>query len=492
MTCTVRSIPLVAVMAVACYGNHPNQPNPRTFHSSRSTATLSIVEANDRGNFWFADQAKSALDTVLDRARRGKTVTIVFVHGWGHNAKTRDQNLVCFSHTIENLSRRLNTDSVARWTTPAVTASIGPRPTVKDTVRVVGIYVGWRGKSLPEGPGPTSIISRFPTFWARKGTAAKVGNGDLRAFVQRLGAIYDSINYAPSNPAKSAGRADTLFSLVTVGHSFGGQALFPAVASQIENQLHTAARDEAWRALRNEPLPPPANEALILGLGDLVVLVNPAMEASAYERMHRLARQLTFSKAQTPALAVFDAHNDTPRRLAFPVGRFFTTLFSPTGEKGDRERDLVALGRYSPQSTHRLSLFSTATGLIETEEDKAKERKTDNPFDLPGGDCGLSSAGSTYGNDDLADSVAKNPTGTDISAEWRINGKHIEPINRETRQPYAPFVVVRSTERQIINGHNGFFQPQFVDYLIRFVTDIQGKRFSTRHERVQRYQAVER
>src|SRR5262245_17364519 len=77
----------MAIVA-GCYGNHPHQPDPKTFHSSRSTASVSIVEANDRGNFWYANQAISAIDTVLDRARKGNTVVVLFVHGWGHAART--------------------------------------------------------------------------------------------------------------------------------------------------------------------------------------------------------------------------------------------------------------------------------------------------------------------------------------------------------------------------------------------------------------------
>ena len=467
---------ICSTVLVACYGNHPHQPDPKTFQSSRSTASLSVVEVNDRGNFWYANQAISAIDTVLDRARKGNTVVVLFVHGWGHDAQTRDQNLVCFSHTLESLSQRLNPQAP----TLAGNASSNSGPASSPTYRVVGIYVGWRGKSLPEGPGLTSIISRLPTFWARKGTAAKIGRGDLRAFVERLGGIYDSINYGPENPTKSARRTDTTFSLVTVGHSFGGQALFPAVASHIEDQLQANAGDSAWHALRNHPTQPSTKKAFIAGLGDLVVLVNPAMEALAYERMNRLAKSLEFSNVQTPALIVFDAQNDYPRRWLFPIGRSITTAFAAGAEPHDRERDRVVLGRYSPQITHRLNLDSNP-GFAADTFPRPKGAK-DNPFDLESGDCGRGFAAESGPTDQLSETLKRDPLGTDVTGEWHISGKHIAPIS-DKPQPYAPVLVVRSTEKQIINGHNGFFQPNFVDFLIRYVTDIQTKRFAVRDAR---------
>src|SRR5215510_12034588 len=457
---------ICTIVLGACYGNHPNQPDPKTFQSSRSTASLSVVEVNDRGNFWYANQAISAIDTVLDRAHKGNTVVVLFVHGWGHDARTRDQNLVCFSHTLESLSQRLNKSR------GGVTLSGGSTPS--PTFSVVGIYVGWRGKSLPEGPWITSVLTRFPTFWARKGIAGKVGRGDLRAFVERLGGIYDSINYGPVRPT-----ATTRFSLVTVGHSFGGQALFPAVASRIEDQLQADAGDAAWLALRNQPQPNP-KKAFIAGLGDLVVLVNPAMEALAYERMNRLSKSLQFDSAQTPALVVFDAQNDFPRRWFFPLGRYITTAFSPGAEPHDRERDRVVLGRYSPQITHRLSLDPNP-GFAADRFPRPKGSE-DNPFDLESGDCGRGFVEDSGQTDQLSKAVETNPLATDVTAEWHIAGKHIAHIS-DTRQRYATVIVVRSTEKHIINGHNGFFQPHFVDFLIRYVSDIQEKRFASRDAR---------
>jgi len=53
------------------------------------------------------------------------------------------------------------------------------------------------------------------------------------------------------------------------------------------------------------------------GFGDLVVLVNPAVESAAYQRLRFLSQELTYPEEQTPVMLTVSADNDVPRRWPF-------------------------------------------------------------------------------------------------------------------------------------------------------------------------------
>lgn len=466
-----------------CYNRAYRLPSA-TYPTPDSLAWVTFVEADDRGNFWNAAQAQGALDAVRTSARAGPTVVVLFIHGWGHNASNGDQNLVCFANTLDYLGRRLNVSAIAQEARAQVARAPGG-PAVKQgrteekPIRVQGIYVGWRGKSLGELPGALSFITRFTTFWGRKGAANQVGRGDLRSFVNALAFIYDSVH----TPGPRGVEDQSLFGLVSVGHSFGAQVLLPAVLERLQAQLHSQATDSAWRALRGLPVNW-TRSSYVDGVGDLVVLVNPAVEASIYEPLYRLGRSLRFSREQTPALAVFSADNDLARRWLFPIGRFFSTAtMQPTsnahaGDEAWWSRERVAVGLHDPQVTHRLFWEPGASAY---ESPKTREQKpsarSDNPFSQSHADCRITDSNDPGGLDELATALQKDST-ADVTAEWRINGKHLLPLGQH--RPNEALMVVRTRSKEIIDNHNGFFTPEFIDFLVRYVTDIETKRVKTK------------
>jgi hypothetical protein len=474
----MRALAALSVLPLlGCYHNRPWQTPARQYRSD-SGATLAVVESDDEGNFWNSAQADAALQLVRAHAGRVPTAVLVFVPGWGHNAQSKDQNLVCFSRTLDYLSQRLNGGPVRMLERARVSAALRAptsgvlaRP-ADDSVRVIGIYAGWRGRSLPEAPSVLSVVTRVPTFWGRKRTADIVGQGDLRGFIGALSAIYDSVNYAPGSSGERP-----FFSLVSIGHSFGGQALLPAVSARLEEQLHEAAGDDAWKALRGEDIHP-TRPVSIRGMGDLVILVNPAVEAARYEPLHRLSRQLRYHTDQTPALVVFSADNDVPRHFLFPLGRFFSTLFKARAEQGSWERDQVVLGRHDPQVTHRIALAPTSVPAVGLLADSGPG-KGSNPFELHAADCSYRGSVDHGGQDELAAAIARHDTSADASGDLLINGKQLKRVSASP-QPHAALMVVRTSSHQVLNNHNGFFKPEFVDFLVRYVTDIEAMRFEAR------------
>src|SRR5207248_2545144 len=80
-----------------------------------------------------------------------------------------------------------------------------------------------------------------------------------------------------------------LSSLVFVGHSFGAALLYSAVEDRL------LERKEHWSSGQSR-------HDFIRGVGDLVVLVNPAFEAERYRPFDDLLRTRTFSPQQVPVL----------------------------------------------------------------------------------------------------------------------------------------------------------------------------------------------
>jgi hypothetical protein len=93
----------------------------------------------------------------------------------------------------------------------------------------------------------------------------------------------------------------------------------------------------------NRPHPRP-----VRSLGDLVILLNPAFEASLYNNLIALAsaHEITYPPNQPPVMAILTSKSDWATGLAFPAGRFLATRFEKTRpSKGAGEIWLYNLGK---------------------------------------------------------------------------------------------------------------------------------------------------
>lgn len=422
---------------------------------------LAYVEADELGWFWDPAQANTALELVRQRADRGSVVVVTYVHGWHHSAGCCDSDVECFRSSLQLLAELLNEQDYR------LALDDGP----SEEIAVVGIYVGWRGRSLP-------WLLDYTTFWGRKGAAERVGGGDLRNFLHQLGRMHDA----------HALREDRFFGLVTIGHSFGGQAVFRSVSQLLEHQLVEAGPTSLPRgraapdagALSGRGVPASdAGGAFITGLGDLIVLVNPAVEAAAFEPMRRLAAAIDFDTTlQSPALVVFSAENDFPRNVLFPAGRAAGTLFA-SRRSGQRTLDRRALGSYSRQQTHvlgwnppaALAPYEAPTARIEREGARDSTRACrvcryrGDPLEIP------------------AEELDRLPENGDFGAALHLAGSELRPL--PGARPFSPLLVIR-TSPEIIDGHNGFFSHRFTNFLIRYVAGIEARRAATRRGRIDR------
>ena len=258
---------------------------------------LGYVEFDDQGYLRRPD-IKDALVAHMRKLAHDRPLLIaVFAHGWKHNAEASDGNVKAFELFLTKLA-------AADAQVCAGTSCEGRQ--------VVGIYLGWRGLSNRIEPFKTL------TFWGRKNRAHRVGGDGATEILTELAKI-KAIKREGEKPAQSR--------LVITGHSFGGALVYNAINQMLMRDTEFINKN---RVARNA--------------ADLVVLVNPAFEASRFHAIKRKADGLSFLPKQKPILTVFTSEADTATKWAFPAGRRFGTMFSEHRDAEQREQNIRALG----------------------------------------------------------------------------------------------------------------------------------------------------
>lgn len=437
---------------------------------------LRYVEADDEGWLWSPDQANEALEAVRSSSRAVDTFVVVFVHGWHHSAQCCDGNVEGFKETLSRLHTQLVRLRQTARQSPAGSAQA-------DDFRLIGIYVGWRGASLPG-------YLDYLTFWGRKKAAERTGEGDLREFLDRLNQLYRAHN----EPAEDSGqRPSTFLGLVTIGHSFGGQVVLRSVSAALEQELQSRTPSTPGYLRTTLPASVVAVRRPLRGFGDLVVLVNPAVEAAAYQRARLLSQQLTYSDGQTPIMLTLSAENDYPRGKLFTLGRIVGEWLSwlpYNHNEHERESERKALGVYSAnglQITHRLEPLDEQ----ETLKPKHVHHDPDSYCQGSGCDCQWLDWFPPVPRKTQPDSLSWDPgpppaaTRIPDLERYDFSGTsvfyNIELRSTATVTPYQPFMVA-SVHKAIIDGHNGIFSEPFVQFLTRYIGFIEGKEYLLMHE----------
>jgi hypothetical protein len=302
---------------------------------------LAFVEFDDQGWFWDRKQME-----VLMRLLGGQPgaatnekgaepaedyLIFVFAHGWKHNAGACDSNVACFRRVLERY------DILER----ASARLVGEERASRKPRQVVGVYVGWRGLSATVEP------FKELSFWERKGTADRVGNGGVTELLVRLN---DFRRF--KNPRREANKTE----LVIFGHSFGGAVIHSALSQLLVQNAVRMEKDDKGEFQYDTAG----------SFGDLVVLVNPAFEGSAYDPLHAAATNRCYRDNQRPAMLVVTSRGDWATGTAFPVGRFFSTLLQssrPTLQK-ESQKDTVlrTVGHLERYRTHELSYRASGGG----------------------------------------------------------------------------------------------------------------------------------
>jgi len=341
---------------------------------------LAIVEFDDQGVYHDPGQMRGLAETLSDLRENGKDVIIVvFVHGWKHDARSDDGNLADFRKVLEQAI--YYEEQQAKSQSPPQ----APRP-------VVGVYVGWRGMSLYDNR--FHVLENI-TFWGRQAAGRRVATGSVRE-------LFGHLRYYHRKRKEEGG--SPLF--VVVGHSFGGMIVYGALAQAL---IEAAATPEV----------PPS-------LADLVLLVNPAIEAARYLPIpNAVVKESQTSQArvqqpQPPIFVCVQAKNDWATRFAFRIGNLFSSLVQKAKDRRQRQAIRNTIGHVPRIKTHDLA------------------------------------AGSA----------------TDGGTGYKLSPSAQDGVNT------TPFWVVQATP-EVINGHGGIFKDRFLYFVaglvFRHVDDTTGR-----------------
>jgi hypothetical protein len=317
---------------------------------------LAIVEFDDQGRCYDRRQMDAVagwLDAVADE----DVIIVVFVPGWKQDARSDDSTLTAFQAVLAQTVAQAAAE-------PAVGAGRA-RP-------VLGVFVGWRGMSFYDQFG----ILDNATFWGRQGAGRRVAVGSVRELFGRFR------HYR--NRRKDAGGAPLL---VIVGHSFGGMIVYSALAQSLIEAATPRTSEVSPR------------------FADLVLLVNPAIEAARYLPIYDLV-QVRMSQQmgtdQPPVFVCATAANDWATGLAFPIGNACSLVTESCRDWQERQAMINTIGHLPWMKTH----------------------------DLVGAGAGA--------------------------------GYQLNPVAPTSN--WSPFWVVRATP-DIINGHTGIFMAPFLRFV---------------------------
>jgi pimeloyl-ACP methyl ester carboxylesterase len=388
-----------------------------------SEFSLGFVEFDDQGDLWEPEQVLRLERLILEEGSgpdNPGVIVVVFVHGWKHNAGVCDGNVTCFRDLLTGL------DNLERL--QAHEQALAPR-------RLIGVYLGWRGLSA------RPPVLRELSFYGRKATAHRVGEGRVVEVLSRLEALRDRLN-------DGGGRSR----LIIVGHSFGGAVTFTALSSVFEDRLARSLAEGASES----------GHPLIDGFGDLVVLVNPAFEATLFTGIHEqsFARD-AYPPHQPAALLVVTSESDSATRKAFPAGRTLGTLFATTRSKEQKKALRTAVGHYLPYRTDFLSPAAARSVLLPdlVERSEAEAR-------------GAADCTCRYIEvNSLTSEQIQLAAGIERAG---FAGVGLEPVN-DGAPDFNPFPVVGTTD-EIVTEHNGIYNRAFIDFLRAFLLEMERRR----------------
>ncbi|MCB1235867.1 MAG: hypothetical protein KDM91_12430 [Verrucomicrobiae bacterium] len=401
---------------------------------------LAHVEFDDQGKYWETDLGRTAggpvnqiealeavvkADVAARPARyRNGAVFVAYAHGWRHGARDGDSDLVHFRELLEGVA-----DEEQKG---------GKRP-------VIGVYLSWRGGRVDELRGtpvekvaaPVLAVPAFLTYWDRKETAHHIGTHSFGETLTRLYELRNHvIRHGEGLEEDDQKRAKTR--LIAVGHSFGGAALFSAVSRFFEDELiRVETGEKKWIKRR----------------WDLVLLVNPAFEALRYETIHRYTARIDPAASSPylhlPRMLVVSAGNDGANHFALPVGQTLGDLLRPKQRDNPRlneEKQLTtALGFHDAFRTHR---------LIYDENPAPGKPRVQLEFDTK-----TLADRSAFAEADYAPTRAQSYL------------RAFDPVFVDGKSPrrVLPFMVARTDDVRILDGHTGIWRTPFRDFVIAFL-----------------------
>lgn len=387
---------------------------------------LSFLEYDDQGMPHFPQITKKILDSYRSIAANEDVLLLTFVHGWKHNASGGDGEKTTTdaddsSYEDNNPQSKEGEDSNIVEFREVLSIAAENTPGKK----VIGVYVGWRGRSIDIN-GIDNI-----TFWDRKNTAHEVGQQGITEALLELEGIVKG-NESRQNR------------MVTIGHSFGGAALFSSL------NLVMAERYISSR--------PYQSNHRAHGFGDLVVLLNPAFESLRYSSLFELSQDdcRKYPENQLPKLVVLSSKKDFPVSTTFKIGRFFNVIF-------EQHRDAYATHCFGERSGSCDKPLSP-TGACQLQVNQLEADRTAVGHFKPYVTHDLYSA-------DNISSFSKPNGDNDIKTSWKDSAKNgyvyfnrTALISRNVSRDFNPYMNIY-TDGNVMSGHNDIWTDEVLDFL---------------------------
>lgn len=317
----------------------PAKPFPTECSSIESVgrASIAFVEFDDQGAYFDQRQSFAALRLIREALQNnGAAVEVfVFVHGWQHNANPDDDHVKQFKKFL-----------AARAECPAQ----GGCPNKK----TVGIYLGWPGQTLRP---PLSLL----TFWSRKAAAHRVASGSIQEFFATLQQVKSDFEGAVSPQKAQTAEMKTY----VIGHSFGG-----LITYQANSQSLALGYGSAVLASREAPA--------LRGLGNLVILINPAIEALRFDALNSLYSEYPNDPFYSPVMVVVSSRSDLATKFAFPAGVAAGTLFTNQLRRGQWAGALTTVGNSPDYLTH--NAYLKEAGKVEICESRKQTASRKAPY----------------------------------------------------------------------------------------------------------------
>ncbi|MBV9128228.1 MAG: hypothetical protein JO117_09095 [Verrucomicrobia bacterium] len=218
---------------------------------------LSYIEFDEKGDFWDRRQLAWTAQEIRRAAQTNNVVLVVYVHGWQNDASDLRGHDVAKFHCL--LERLAEAQGKSR--------------------RFFGVYLSWRGKSVPGGDGwyPNGSVADAAakalfflphelSFFGRKNAATRVAGMPMTE------AIFETVR-ASRTGARESGR---LTRSILIGHSFGALVVEKALAQALAAQVITSDG---------------AHENNFVAPADFIVLLNSAGESIYAKEMQDLLRR---------------------------------------------------------------------------------------------------------------------------------------------------------------------------------------------------------
>jgi hypothetical protein len=409
----------------------PDQSN----HEHTDAFDLYFVEFDELGLLYpqgmeGAGLASCQIDALMHdldalAAREAGLSIVVYVHGWKHNASSTDGDVKHF--------RRLLGGTYLVELAKKEEFGLAPH-------RVVGVFVSWRGDSMAI-PDPMKSAS----FWDRKNTAQRVAEGESRTLFSRLRGFEATQNGGP----RPASGENKVF-MILMGHSFGGLILFNSISGALINYLYDGAKE-------------PGSRDLVPRFGDMVILANPAVEATRYTPLHRAAvSRGGFDRYQAPVFVSITSTADWATGMAFPLGRDVSTIFETKLSDEERTANRNTMGHVDGYITHELKkrtdTLDTCPGWAPVADPNAPDAVAREKRNL---DLETINSRAFFGDD---------PESLSLRPGWTRDFCGNTTLTHQRFEPNSPIWNVQ-TDKDIVPDHNDITEPIFVSFVRQIYHD---------------------